>query len=267
MPKKKIEQEANQNHEESAFDKPYVSISSDSLTKRKRILIGSVLIIIVIFLTGLNYFWHYQQNLQKNPMIAAEKEQQSIVSNVGKLMELPGNEEPTIATVTDITKLKGQPFFQNAKNGDIVLIYPKANEAILYDPSANKILATGPIANNNQASAGSTASVAGASTQAGSASPTPAQITVALYNGTTVNGLTRKIQTQLAQTMPNVTVVQNTNASKQNYAATIVIDLTGKQSVAAHQLAAALHGGIGTMPSDETVPVNAEILVILGKEN
>lgn len=272
MPVKKVSRKVLKTHEQSAFELPHSPITNASQPTGRRkikVLIGISLITIVIFITGLNYFLHYQknQNVKTNPILASELEQETIVSKIGKLIELPATEAPTIATVTDITKLNGQPFFQHAKKGDIVLIYPKANEAILYDPIANKILELGPINNNPQTTAMSNAAVAGASTQSLIASPTPAPVNVALYNGTMIDGLTRKIQVQLAQVMPNVTVVQNANASKQDYANTIVIDLTDKQSAMAQQIAKALHGTVGSMPSNETVPVDADILVILGKQN
>lgn len=275
MPTKKIAKKTSSEksgiHEASAFDVPVtqtvVAPAHNPRGGKVKAFIGISFTIIVIFITCLNYFLHYQKNqeLQRNPVMASEMEQKSIVSKVAKLIELPNTEAPTIATVTDITKLQGQPFFQHAKNGDIVLIYPKANEAILYDPTANRILELGPISNNSQANASPNASVAGASTQAVSITSTLTPVTVALYNGTTINGLTRKIQAELAQSMPSVTVVDNTNASKQDYTNTIVIDLTGKQSANAKQLATILHGTVGSMPSTETVPVNADILVILGK--
>jgi len=265
MLKKKVSQENNENYQESAFDTPQVHTPPPFYTKRKRILIATSLTIIVIFLTSLNYFWHYQQK-QRNPVITAEREQASIIAKVAQLIELPNNESPTIATVSDITKLKSQPFFQHAENGDIVLIYSKANEAILYDPTTNKILELAPINGSSQADTAN-AAVAGASTQALSVSQTPASVTVALYNGTTISGLTRKVQEELAQTMPNVTVVQNTNASKQNYTNTIVIDLTGKNATAAQKLAKILQGAVGSMPSNESVPTDADILVILGTTN
>ena len=53
---------------------------------------------------------------------------------------MPSSEAPTIATVNDITKLKGQAFFADAKNGDKVLIYTKAGKAVLYRPLTNKVI-------------------------------------------------------------------------------------------------------------------------------
>lgn len=55
-------------------------------------------------------------------------------------MELPAGEQPTLATVADQEKLKGQDFFSHAQNGDKLLIYPKAKKAILYRPSTGKII-------------------------------------------------------------------------------------------------------------------------------
>jgi predicted ABC-class ATPase len=62
-----------------------------------------------------------------------------------------------VATISDATKLKDQSFFVNAKNGDELLAYTKAMEAILYRPSINKIIAVAPIViNNNQTTAAPT---------------------------------------------------------------------------------------------------------------
>lgn len=64
----------------------------------------------------------------------------TLIQNVGKLIELPTDEDPSVATIADISKLKDQPFFAHAKNGDKVLIYTKEKKAIIYRPSTNKII-------------------------------------------------------------------------------------------------------------------------------
>ena len=89
---------------------------------------------------------------------AVQAETDALVAAVGKLISLPTDETPTIATVTDVSKVKDQPFFKNAVNGDKVLIYTKAQKAILYDPTANKIVEVGAVNINNQAQAAPDAS-------------------------------------------------------------------------------------------------------------
>lgn len=69
----------------------------------------------------------------------------NLVAKIGTLIELPAGEEPTIATVTDKTKLTDQPFFASAQNGDVVLIYTHAKKAYLYRPGSNKILDVAPV--------------------------------------------------------------------------------------------------------------------------
>ncbi len=69
-----------------------------------------------------------------------------LVEEVGKLVVLPNDEEPTIATVVDPESLKGQTFFKNAKAGDRVLIYAKDSRAILYDPVAKRVIEIGTLA-------------------------------------------------------------------------------------------------------------------------
>jgi len=64
------------------------------------------------------------------------------VGEVGKLISLPQNEEPTIMTVTDLTPLAGQAFFAEAKVGDKVLLYSVSKRAILYRPSEKRIITT-----------------------------------------------------------------------------------------------------------------------------
>lgn len=82
---------------------------------------------------------------------AVQSQVNATVAKVGKLITLPTDETPTVATVTDSSKVKDQAFFQKAQNGDMVLIYTKAQEAILYRPSSNIIVEVGSVNINNQA--------------------------------------------------------------------------------------------------------------------
>src|SRR5215469_9646187 len=115
----------------SVFDSPAANKELREelkLSKKLILILGTILTLCVILGFSLYYYLQYQnsQKLLKDPLLASEKMQESIVSNVGKLTQLPTDEQPTIAKVSDITKLQGQPFFQHAQNGDYVLIYPRA---------------------------------------------------------------------------------------------------------------------------------------------
>jgi hypothetical protein len=80
------------------------------------------------------------RNSPADPNLAIERETADLTQKIGMFMELPVGEQPTLATVTDRAKLKGQNFFESAQNGDKVLVYSKAKKAILFRPSSGKII-------------------------------------------------------------------------------------------------------------------------------
>lgn len=100
------------------------------------------IIVIIFLLIKLN-------NTNNNKNQDSENEIASIVNKVGKLIILPKDETPTIATITDLAALreayKGEQFFTNAKEGYKLLIYAKSGTAILYDPIEDKIVEFGPV--------------------------------------------------------------------------------------------------------------------------
>jgi len=85
-----------------------------------------------------------------------EKELQGIVDKVSKHMLLPEDTLPTVASISNVETLKEQqPFFNNAENGDQLLVYIELEQAIIYRPSSDLIINVGPIAvdSSNQATA------------------------------------------------------------------------------------------------------------------
>jgi hypothetical protein len=107
-----------------------------------------ITLVIVLFLgaTGAaGYFYKQLGEIKKNPNKVAQDQTNAVITAVGRLIVLPTDEQPTLATVADPSKLKDQPFFANAKQGDKVLIYTNARKAILYDPVANKIVEVAPV--------------------------------------------------------------------------------------------------------------------------
>lgn len=118
-----------------------------SMSKIKIILSALVVLLFAGSIGGgYYYFDKYQKTktLLDNPEEVTKLETKNIVEKVGKLMELPSG-EPQVATVLDKDKLKDQPFFAKAENGDKVLIYSESQTAILYRPSTNKIIGFAPV--------------------------------------------------------------------------------------------------------------------------
>lgn len=135
-------------------------------------LIEALLILAVVGL-GLwgSQLAHDKKDLQKqlkvanaNPQTIIQKQTDTLISKVSKLIQLPAGETPTIANVTDADQARKQSaFFKDAQNGDKVLMYVKAGEAILYRPSTNKIVLVAPLTFSDSASTTSTGTT-GAST-------------------------------------------------------------------------------------------------------
>lgn len=116
-----------------------------------------IALLVLLVLTGSGFGWSFYKyyKVKKELAIAssiegqrevAKKENDALIKKVKRLMILPENEEPVIATVTDKDALaKEQPFYQEAHNGDRVIAYMTARKAIIYDPINDKIVNAGPI--------------------------------------------------------------------------------------------------------------------------
>lgn len=107
-----------------------------------------IVLAVIIFLGAIGtagYFYVQNKKIAQNPDAVAQAETAKLVSTVGKLITLPTDETPSVATVTDKAKLADQPFFAKSENGDKVLIYTNAKKAILFRPSTDKIIEVMPI--------------------------------------------------------------------------------------------------------------------------
>lgn len=216
-------------------------------------------IIIAIALIPSYYFytrWEHSQKLLKNPDLAVQEEKRDILEKVGKLVDVPTNENPTIATISDKDKLqnqiKNQPFFSKAENGDKVLVFPQAKKAILYRPTINKVLDMVAISLSTE-SATIPGIVAGT------------KITTAIYNGTQTPRLANAAETKLKTQYDFLSIVKKDNAAKGEYPKTLVIDLNGKYQELADTLAQQISATVVPLPAGETKP-DADLLVIVGDD-
>lgn len=218
-----------------------------------------VLIILIIALAAsipsIYFYSQYQktQKLLQDPSLYAKEEQDKLVARVGKLIELPADEQPTIAIIADREKLKDQPLFGNAKNGDKVLIYLKARKAILYDPAANKIVDVGPVNISSP-----TATI--------NQNNLTEKYKIVLYNGTDTVGLTRKYEEELKSKIKNFEVVDRNNAKSRNYDKTILIDISGNKKDQVEALSKILGIALSNLPEGETAAASADFLIIVGAD-
>ncbi len=102
-------------------------------------------VVLVVLLGAAAYLYQQVTALNADPEMLARQEAEALMSEVGRLILLPQDEIPTVATVSDPTVLADQPFFAKAKVGDKVLLFPQSRKAYLYDPVAKRVLEVAPI--------------------------------------------------------------------------------------------------------------------------
>ncbi len=113
--------------------------------RRIKIIWTILTILLILAMLVAGYFFYQWWSIKNNSTEQTREESLAVIKAVERLLVLPKDEEPTIATVSDPEALKGQAFFANAKKGDKVLIYAKAKKVILYDPAADKIVDVAPL--------------------------------------------------------------------------------------------------------------------------
>ena len=199
--------------------------------------------VLMIALLGAVFYLYRENNkklaLLNDPALVTKSEIEQIKSKVAKLIELPSDEDPSLVTVVDKNKIMDQEFFKNAENGDKVLIYIKAKEAIIYRPSTNKIIGIGPVDLSSEQLSTIKIKVYSNNTQASSDAK---------------NAITNKFS--------NV-AIQSDSTTANNYNETLVIDLNNNQKDVVNQIAALIGGRVSDLPQGETKPGSTDILIIL----
>ena len=234
---------------ESKSFKPKTSKVKRRITRRG--LATALCTLLLLASVGYNAYQYLQiQDYRKNPTKAAQEEQARITELVRKHYQIPtystkdGDKDvtkedtPQIATITDITKMKGQTFFDKAQNGDFIVVFPNTRLALIYREKSDQIVNSGPVAvdANQQAS----------------------KLNVKIYGAAA--------DRDAAEQAINTAFPGSTNISKLDASAkissTVVVDVSGKNAVAAEQLAAKLKNAkVGSVPSGQATPSDAEIAI------
>lgn len=133
--------------EPESTDTPEYDTPRPSLTRRIRRFVYRFSILIIIICAIGFYELGRSAVYSAHPELSGQDQASAILRKVGALIQLPSGETPTVATINDAASAKlGQPFLANAENGDVLIVYPNAQTAILYRPSTNKLIAVGPVA-------------------------------------------------------------------------------------------------------------------------
>ena len=109
---------------------------------------NSIFVLIIILAIGFVYYFAQYRKLSKDPNALAKEKTAQVIKKISELAVVPNDPNAVLASVSDITKLKGQTFFENAQNGDEIVIFPTAMRAVLYRPSIDKIINIGPLASS-----------------------------------------------------------------------------------------------------------------------
>jgi len=225
------------------------------IRKILRLLSRFTIVLFVLFIAAVAAFiWSYM-NYQKTKVQLGGQDQamsqqqvNRIMRAVGNLMILPEG-EPTIAVIKDITALANQPFFKNAQNGDVVVVYP--NQAIIYSPKRHVLVNVGPVINNQTATPASTET-----------SVEQKDISVEVRNGSNTAGRAGTVGDEI-DAIDGYTVSSTTNAKNKNYQATVVVNLKGKDVSALESKFGVT--AITVLPIGEA-PSSADVVVILGNK-
>lgn len=237
------------------------------LKKEWVVVVVIVIIIIAAFTASGDYIIDHV--ISHNPIPTSNQsgsgEVSEVVQEVGRLMVLP-NETPTLATVSDQTKLANQPFFAHAQNGDKVLIYTQAKKAILYRPSIDKIIEVAPIVIPAPTDIKTNTPITSSSSATITPTPVMQNVKVDILNGTTITGLTKQVQTVLDAKTPGVKVVDRSDAQSSTYTHTMVVVVNPQAKSVAQKIATAVNGKISPLPVGEISPNGVDIVIIAGTD-
>src|SRR5258708_2407720 len=86
---------------------------------KRTVITGALFIPLLVWGVAFAY-WNYEN---QQPAVIYSHKLQSMTQQVNKVITLPKNEQPLVATVTDVTSLPKEQFFSYAQNGDKIFMY------------------------------------------------------------------------------------------------------------------------------------------------
>ena len=206
---------------------------------KKKLLLTVVYIVVLLLAiaAAVFFFVKYSQVNSKYSAIPDVKNQQ-ILSDVAKIIDLPKDETPSLYEVKDKDKLAtttaAKEFFDKAANGDVIIVYQKANVAVIYRPGQDKVIKTDKAEKLSE-------------------------VKVAII---APSELQQNASTQLQSMFSNVNIVAK-QTPKVSESQSYVVDATGVNPQAAKDFASKLGLSVGQLPEGETKPEGAALIVVI----
>lgn len=168
-----------------------------------------------------------------------KKEIEAIIQQVSRLILLPSEQEPVIATIQNAEVLASQQaFYQSAVDGDKLLVYPQ--KALIYRPTENKLINVGPVYFNTQ------------------------PLSVDIRNASQTADLAEAAQEKLSASK-GYTVLSTSIPVQGSYLDNTIVNLTGKDvSVLVQEFGADV---LTELPSGETESEADVVLILSGSSD
>lgn len=226
------------------------SITSIKHSPRWLLILG-VAGILVLSVAAYFYF-RSKGDKVRGSLVSLSSDNQALITQLGKVMELPADELPTIATISDENKLAGIPALSKAKNGNKLVVYPRAGRAILFDPAKAKIIDVISVNLTSQATP--------------SAQPSEtAQTTFVIRNGTTTVGMAKKYESVVKSALERAVVVSKEDTKVAGLSRSLLIDVKGDKGEMAKAIAVKLGLAVSSLPAGEAT-AEADFIIILGED-
>jgi len=218
-------------------------------TKKKVLIFISGIVFVGVIIGGIYLLFFQNKGIESLTEDQVKQKIKSVTKEIEKLILLP-NEIPSLATVMDADVLKkNQPFYRDAQNGDIVLLYSSERKAIIYNPREKKLVNVGPIIIDEDVANKNNEEI----------------LAIEIRNGSGLSGKAKEVEEQLKNNQ-EFAVGNVGDASKTDYVGNILVDFTkGKKSSLLDRLQKLYNAEVRqTMPEGEA-DSSAEALLILGK--
>ncbi len=235
------------------------------LNPQKLKIIKIVFLAVMVILAGyftFSYFKIKKQINDQNKEILAkevkdEKMVEDIIERVNKLISLPTDKKPLIATIVDVDSLiEKQPFFIGAKNGNKLLLYE--NRAIIYDYENNKLVNVGPIYQTTE----SELKKEQKKENNNSALQMENEISLEIRNGTDTVGKASNLAEEYKD-VDGLKIIKIANAEKKDYEQTLVVNLNNV-NLSAITPKLSNYKVINNLPDGEK-NTEADVLIIVGE--